>query len=144
MTKKSQIIFMNGKEKALKSLFYGENCPFGYLAIGYAENDNGFEEPNSDTESGFKEIQKANGYERIPLELYPEEADKDEDTGKVLVKFQATLPTTNITSSQDINQIAIVDNKNISEDTSIYSATTFPTFTKTAESSITFVVGFRL
>ena len=143
--KKSQIIFMSGKEQALKALFSGPNSAFGYLAIGYASEDNGFLDPDKTdvSESGFQELTEVSSYQRIPLTLSGS-TDKDEDTGKVLVKFSATLKETNITSSQNINQIAVVDSANIGADTKIYSATTFPTFTKTEESSITFVIGFRL
>lgn len=141
---KNQIIFMEGKEQALKSLFTGDNCPFGFLAIGYAENNNGFQEETSEVSNGFNEISEANGYERIPLILHSDDPVHDEDTGKVLVKFQATLSTENITVSQEINQIAIVDRQDITDATKYYSALTFPTFTKTSESSITFVIGFRL
>lgn len=147
MAKKSQIILMDGKERALKSLFYGENSAFGYLAIGYVSEDNGFEDPDGNTgaeEIGFNELEETNNYTRIPLELHSDPVDKDPDTGKVLVKFTATLNENNITESQKINQIAVVDSATIGADTHIYSATTFPTFTKTRESAITFVLGFRL
>ena len=148
MAKKGQVIFMDGKEIALKKLFNGNDGAFGYLAIGYAATDNGFEDPKASgqgTESGFQELEDINGYHRIQLSLYETDpVDKDPDTGKVLVKFTATLDTENITQSQNINQIAVVDNASIGADTKMYSATTFPTFTKTGDSAITFVIGFRL
>lgn len=146
MTKQSQIIFVDGKEKALESLFSGDGSPFGFLAIGYAEQDNGFEEANAEQNktNGFSEISSVNGYERIALTPSEEAPDKDVDTGKVLVKFKATLPNENISVNQNINQIAVVDRQDISNDTVFYCATTFPTFTKSIESSITFVIGFRL
>lgn len=137
--KKSQIIFMNGKEIALKKLFNHDGGAFGYLAVGYS-SQNGFVDEND-----FKELTEVSTYERIPLYLYESDpVDKDEDTGKVLVKFMATLKSSNIQESQNINQIAVVDSKNIGAETKYYSATTFPTFTKTSQSSITFVIGFRL
>lgn len=149
MEKKSQIIFMHGKEKALKSLFSGDNSAFGYLAIGYAKEDNGFIDPNSPGVAGteFKELNEVANYQRIQLKLYNTDGapTRDVDTGKVLVKFTATLDENNITNSQTINQIAIVDSATANDaDTKIYSATTFPDFTKTRDSSITFVIGFRL
>ena len=152
MVKSSQIIFMEGKEIALKKLFNGSDGGiFGYLAVGYdSESDIGFTDPQIDDSASstgnFKELDEATlEYERIPLSLYETEpVDKDTSTGKVLVKFKATLDTSNITKSQNINQIAVVDNKTIGADTKIYSATTFPTFTKTNNTAITFVIGFRL
>lgn len=151
MTKKSQVIFMSGKEKALKALFSNSQgtAIFGYLAIGYGiDEENGFEDPdanNTATESGFKELPETNDYHRIPLSLHSDPVEKDGDTGKVLVKFTATLDENNIKQPQNINQIAVVDNaKILGADTKIYSATTFPTFQKTQDSSITFVIGFRL
>ena len=141
MVKSSQIIFMDGKEEALKKLFDGKNDGvFGYLAIGYYdENDNGFESVDD-----FKELEDTNGYHRIELSLSSDPVQKDESTGKVLVKFTGTLDSENIQQSQAINQLAIVDTKSIGANTNYYSASTFKTFTKTSESSITFVIGFRI
>jgi len=148
MAKKSQIIFMSGKEKALTELFAGDNPIFGYLAIGFASTENGFEDPGVNgeiQETGFYELEQTNGYNRIPLQLHSDNpVTVDEDTGKVLVKFSATLDENNIQNATNINQIAVVDSGTIGADTKIYSATTFPTFEKTQDSSITFVIGFRL
>lgn len=149
MTKKSQIIFMKGKEKALDALFGDDDATFGYLAIGYEKTSgqNGFEDPlateNDSTSTGFTEIQQ-DSYHRIKLQKIENGTERDPDSGKVLKKYQAVLDNDNITQSQDINQIAVVDNQNIEADTTIYSATTFQTFNKTNESSITFVIGFRI
>lgn len=147
MAKKSQIIFMDGKEQALRLLFNKDiENSFGYLAVGFAETDNGFEDPRASSdpiENGFNEL-NISSYRRVSLEPHTDEPEKDPDTGKVLVKFTATLDETNITEPQSINQIAIVDSAEVGADTNYYSATTFQTFTKTAESSITFVVGFKL
>lgn len=148
MAKKSQVIFMSGKEKALTELFAGDNPVFGYLAIGNTSEENGFEDPglnNNIIDTGFQELEETNGYTRIQLKLHTDNpVTTDEDTGKVLVKFSATLDENNIQNPQEINQIAVVDSGTIGADTKIYSATTFPTFTKTKDSSITFVIGFRL
>ena len=149
MVKKSQVIFMKGKEKALKALFSLDNPSFGYLAIGYvSQDDNGFEDPDSNdgaSTSGFNELEETNNYHRVQLKLHSTSpVEKDPDTGKVLVKFEATLDENNIKEPQKINQFAIVDSANIEADYTIYSATTFPVFTKTVSSAITFVVGFRL
>ena len=57
MTKSEQIIFLRGKTEGLKTLFNSSN--FGYLAIGYKEEDNGFENPSSSetqVDNGFQEI----------------------------------------------------------------------------------------
>ena len=146
MATKSQVIFMGGKELALKALFTEPN--FCYLAIGYASEGNGFEDTGSaklEEISGFQELEEINSYERIKLEVDTSSpVETDPDTGKVLVKFIATLPTSNIEQEQPINQLAIVDSKDINAETNVYSATTFPKFIKTKDSSITFVIGFRL
>lgn len=148
MVKKSQIIFMDGKEEALNRLFTGDDCPFGYLAVGYVGEENGFDDPAAYTEAtpnGFVELEDTNGYKRIQLKPHSEASEKDPTTGKVLVKFTATLDTDNIKQNQSINQIAVVDSKDVkAAETKYYSATTFPTFVKNQDSSITFVIGFRL
>ena len=159
MTKKNQIIFMKGKELALKHLFGTEvPSPFGYLAIGHSTTEvNGFVDPlatNNSTLSadelgpynnGFMELPEGNNYHRIPLNLRTNDITYDQDTGKVLVKFEATLSEDNIISSEVINQLAIVDDASVqSANTNFYSATVFPDFTKSDQSSITFVIGFRL
>lgn len=141
MGKKSQMFFTSGKEKALKEIFTGESPTFGYIALGYVQDasTNGFE-----SESDFQELEDVN-YERLPISLdTTSTTEVDTDTGKVLVKFTATLPNSIILDQKSINQIAVVDNKNIGANTTIYCATTFPTFTKTQDSSITFILGFRI
>lgn len=139
---KSQIIFMDGKERALKSLFTTESFNFSYLAVGYSGENNGFQEPESESSSnGFNELQNSDYY-RVPLSLYGT-PEKDPDTGKVLVRFAATLNEDNIKIAQSINQIAIVDSATI-DNTHYYAAATFADFTKSEKSSITFIVGFRL
>lgn len=161
MTKKNQIIFMDGKEEALKSLFgSGSNSAFPYLAIGYnPSQDNGFEDFSASEEegaqatygvygNGFFELEETNGYtSRILLEDYPTDSvNKDESTGKVLKKFQATLNEDVLATATNINQIAIVNTATVGDvaNTKFYSATTFKTFAKSSESTITFVIGFRL
>lgn len=149
MAKASQIIFTDGKEEALKALFNGDGATFGYLAVGYESENNGFEDPSIDenaTETGFNELDDSYGYTRVPLTLYDSNSiEKDPSTGKVLAKFSATLTENNITESQDINQIAIVNRADVGHaDTKIYSATTFPPFTKNRDSAITFVIAFKL
>ena len=149
MVKKSQIIFMDGKEQALRLLFdYTRENAFGYLAVGFSENNDGFEDPKASSEpieSGFNEITNGS-YQRVQLEPYTggENPERDPDSGKVLMKFAATLQEENISEPTSINQIAIVDSEEIGADTNYYSATTFQTFQKTGNSSITFVVGFKL
>ena len=55
--RQNQIIFQEGKEKALKEIFTrsGEETPiFGYLAIGYDENKQGFINPTQEgDDNGF-------------------------------------------------------------------------------------------
>lgn len=149
--KKSQIIFMEGKEIALNKLFNGAESAFGYLAVGYVENDNGFLDPQAETGSNisnnFQEITQtaSNNYQRVALKEVSNSTDKDASTGKVLKKYQATLSANNINENRTINQIAIVDNKTPNNpNTKFYSAATFPDFPKTQDSSITFIIGFRL
>lgn len=148
MTKRDQVIFMNGKIKGLQKLFSSDN--FGYLAIGKAvnEDDNGFENPTSDTGStGFNEISVIDDdstYSRIPLRAISDVV-KDTDTGKVTVKFTADLDTTNITKGIRINQLAIVDSSSSTDpNTVIYAASTFPTFTKSEKIAITFLIEMKI
>ena len=143
MANSNQVIFLKGKEKALQILFDSNN--FGYLAIGYDPDDLGFEdsEDGDIISQGFLELDRTiSNYSRIPLDFMSSE--KDPDTGKVLVKFSAELKATNINGNK-INQMAIVDSLDgTNADTTYFSATTFPTFNKTNNSSITFVIGMRL
>lgn len=143
-TKQDQIVFIDGKEKGLEKLFNSEN--FGYLAIGRCEDedDNGFINPTSDTESnGFNEISVINDdstYSRIPLHIVSDTI-KDMDTGKVRVKFTADLDVDNIISGLRINQLAIVDSQDSTDpNTTMYCASTFPTFTKSEKIAITFLI----
>lgn len=142
---KSQIIFSKGKETAMKYLFGTDG--FGYLAIGYDSNNEGFEDiTDTQQTGGFVEISGDESYQRIPLEYMPEGTTFEQDTEKVLVKFKATLDYENIQNGQNINQIAIVNNSatdSAQVDTDFYAATTFPTFVKNSLTSITFVIGFR-
>lgn len=157
MTKTAQQIFAKGKALALDSLFVGEHAPFGYLAVGYVnETENGFEDPinnsalNSSTNyGGFKELEPSQySYKRVQLQLV-DSADYSNitynlDTGKVTRTYQATLPAQNIDGT-NINQIAIVSSgTNEESPTDIYSATTFKTFYKNKQSSITFRISFTL
>ena len=143
----SQLIFVKGKEKALDALFDGssENAAFGYVAVGYAEN-NGFEDPgleeDSTVDTNFNEI--PNSQRLVLRKATDSPVFVDAETGKVTVRYQAVLETGNI-DSQYINQIAIVNNseKNTDQD-QIYSATSFSTFYKTSATSLTFVIGFQL
>lgn len=156
MTKTSQKIFAKGKAMALDSLFVGNDAPFGYLAVGYSEENDGFDDPIENTSissssnySGFKEIDFTQyEYERVPLTLV-DAADftninYNSSTQTVTRTYQATLETGNIKGT-NINQIAIVSNDGQSEaETDFYSATTFATFYKNDQSSITFRISFTL
>lgn len=157
MTKTAQKIFAKGKAIALDSLFLGDNAAFGYLAVGYSdEQNNGFEDPienasliKDDNYAGFKELNPTTfGYKREPLTLVDSSDYSnivyDQSTGKVTRTYQATFPQTNINGTQ-INQIAVVNNGNAQEgETDIYSATTFNSFYKNEQSSITFRISFTL
>ena len=139
MTKKTQMFFTDGKIEVLKRMFTGTNCPFGYIAVGYSEDNTGFE-----STSDFKEIQ-ATDYYRVALSIdESSQPEVDTDTGKVLVKFTATLGIDNIISEKKINQLAVVDTSTPGASTKFYCATTFTEFTKTSDSSITFKLGFRI
>ena len=143
--RKDQIVFLDGKEEAMRTLFSSEH--FGYLAIGYTNPNNGFINPETDTDDiGFHEISQTTDdatYLRIPLTPYGE-AIKDLDNGKVLCKFSADLDIDNIQRNTPINQYAIVNSATPGDvNTRVYAASTFPTFTKNNKIAITFVVGFR-
>jgi len=145
MTKQDQIIFLDGKEIALQSLF---SKTFGYLAIGYAETNDGFQNPTTDTgATGFHEISQTTDdptYMRIPLTPYGDTV-KDASSGKVLCKFTADLDIDNIQKNIPINQFAIVNTATAGDvNTKIYAASTFTEFDKDDSIAITFVIGFRL
>lgn len=145
-TKQNQIIFLDGKEIALKSLF--SNKTFGYLAIGYSPTNDGFQNPENDvTQNGFVEISQTDDdptYMRIPLVPYGD-AVKDTSNGKVLCKFTADLDIDNIQNNLPINQFAIVNTATAGDvNTKIYAASTFSEFNKDNTIAITFVIGFRL
>lgn len=156
MAKYNQLVFLKGKEKALDALFAGgsdetSSTPaiFGYLALGYNNtDDNGFEDPadesaNVDENGGFQEITDADGYQRIPLKASPDPVVKDTKSGQIIKKYEAELPASNITNSY-INQFAICDTETITTETIFYSAATFKTFLKTDDTSITFIIGFKI
>lgn len=157
MVKNSQIIFAKGKAQALDSLFIGDNPPFGYLAIGYSNaSTNGFEDPINDenliTEEeygGFNEIEPVTyKYNRIKLESAEDanfqNINYNSTTGKVTRTYQATLESGNIENTY-INQIAIVDTSEAGDNkTNFYSATTFSSFYKDSQSSITFKISFTI
>lgn len=142
MTKKQQIIFLKGKTEGLKTLFNSDN--FGYLAVGYKEEDNGFENPTSSqsqSENGFVEISKNDDgtYMRVPLQFVKE--SEDYDTGRTVCTFTATLTTSNIINNQPINQFAICNSINPDDlNTTFYCASTFPTFTKNENLEISFTI----
>lgn len=143
--KQDQLIFLEGKELALKSLF---TETFGYLAIGYSEAGDGFQNPETDTgDKGFYELSQTSDdptYLRIPLVPYGEPV-KDRSNGKVLYKFTADLDIDNIQRHIKINQFAIVNSATVGDvKTKIYAASTFTEFEKDDTIAITFVIGFRL
>lgn len=145
-TKKNNIIFMAGKEKALEKIFNSSN--FGYLAVGYYENasdTNGFINPDSDDnalDNGFYEISQAQSttYSRVPLSFHSI-VDKDVDNGKITAKFTAELDLDNIIEDIPINQIAIVDNGARDDaSTTFFAASVTEEFTKNEKLALVFVI----
>lgn len=143
MTKKEQIIFIKGKIEGLKTLFNSSN--FGYLAIGYADDtENGFSNPTTETDTndnGFNEIKKATdgNYSRPALQFVGEYPDYE--TGRVVCRFTATLSTSNIVENVQINQFAICNSADpTDENTVFYCASTFPVFTKNDNLEISFTI----
>lgn len=143
--KQEQLVFIDGKKKALYALFSAEN--FGYLAIGADDNDVdgiGFQNPEDDTMSnGFLEVLGDTSYLRIPLT--PLDDTEDLNTGKVTVRFQADLDVDNIINGIDINQFAIVDNSEASHgNTSFFAASVFPDIPKNENIAISFIIEMKL
>lgn len=142
-----QIIFLDGKEEALKTLF--SQNKFGYIAIGRqsaTDTSNGFSEPDSNNETGFHEITKLDSpsYYRIPLKK-TDKVVKDPDTGKVSMTFVADLDVDNIVEGIQINQFAICDNQDSSSlNTVFYCASVFPTFTKNEKIAISFEIEMKV
>lgn len=144
MTLLSKIIFSDGKELAMKSLFDDtEARSFSWVALGYVSQDNGFEDSQNVGATGnkFSEITE-DSYSRIPLKF--KNTEKDSSTGKVTVFFEAELDYNNIRTTTSINQLAVVDNGDaLNANTKFYSATVFPEFSKNNQNAMTFVIGFR-
>ena len=148
----SKIIFSEGKEIAMNSLFTTKDSEsfssFPYVAVGYSNEGGSFKDfqtPGTGEEAnGFVEIPASDTTytERLELRYYKTEEDKD--TGKVTVLFSADLDYKQIETTTPINQIAIV-NTSVPNDpnTKFYSATSFPTFNKNNQNAMTFIVGFR-
>lgn len=161
MTKTQQKILARGKAKALDSLFVGENAPFGYLAVGYVSGtETGFEDPMDKSRDdstgvinpndiGFNELDSVQyNYNRVPLSLVDTadytNIDYVPNTGKVTRTYEATLEPGNIEGTY-INQIAVVNNESKNESSDeFYSATSFNSFYKNSQSSITFRISFTL
>jgi len=143
--KKNSIIFMTGKEKILQKIF--DDANFGYLAVGYnnEENTNGFinEDPDDDTSTnGFNEISIAESstYSRVPLAFHSI-INKDQDNGKITAKFTAELDLDNIIEDISINQIAIVDSKEVGDaSTTFFAAAVTETFNKNEKLALVFVI----
>lgn len=143
-TRKNNIIFMEGKEKALQKFFSSSN--FGYLAVGYnSSNDtNGFINPSSEedsTDNGFNEISgESSTYTRVPLH-FESIIDKDYDNGKITAKLTAELGLDNIVETIPINQIAIVDTDEVgSGSTTFFAAAVTEEFQKNEQLALVFVI----
>lgn len=140
-TKQDQIIFLKGKEKALKSLFSEGN--FGYLALGYREKDNGFMNETATTSNGFSEITEPT-YQRVKLTPLSDVV-MDETNGKVTIRLVADIDSNNIISHTIINQMAIVDNASKSHaNTVFYCAATFSDFPKSEQTALGFDIEIKL
>ena len=145
-TKKNNIIFMAGKEKALEKIFNSSN--FGYLAVGYyanASDTNGFINPDSEEnllDNGFFEIStgQSTTYNRVPLSLHSI-IDKDVANGKITAKFTAELDLDNIVEDIPINQIAIVDSSTVGDaSTTFFAASVTEEFYKNEKLALVFVI----
>lgn len=144
-TKQDNIVFIEGKEKGLQTLFSTQN--FGYLAVGRnTENDtNGFinvDGTDSTITNGFHEIslEEDSTYQRVPLNLHPDTI-KNYDNGKVTVKFTAELDIDNIISNIPINQLAIVNTATVQDPSTIfYAAATCDDFPKSEKLALVFVI----
>ena len=143
VTKQSNIIFAEGKEKLLQKIFDSSN--FGYLAVGYNQNTgdtNGFINVDPDQESqdnGFYEITEDSTYKRVPLSFHSI-LNKD-DNGKVTAKFTAELDLDNIINNMPINQIAIVDSsEKTNASTTFFAAAVTETFVKSEKLALVFVI----
>lgn len=144
-TKQDNIIFINGKEKGLKTLFSQDN--FGYLAVGCNQSGdtNGFVNVLDGTEApanGFYEISidEDSTYRRVPLNIQTDSI-KNEDNGEVTVKFIAEFDVDNIVSGATIDQLAIVDSAEVDQPTTFYAAATCDNaFSKDEQLAIVFII----
>lgn len=136
---KSNIIFMEGKEKVLRNIF--SSSSFGYLAVGYHENtevSNGF--TNSTEDNGFYELIDDSTYQRVPLN-FNSIIDTDDDNGTITAKFTAELDLDNIIQKTQINQIAICDSQDKNNNSTIFfAASVIEEITKSEELSLVFVI----
>ena len=144
-TKQDNIIFMSGKEKGLLKLFSQDQGCFGYVALGYnQDNDtNGFINPTGEgtLQNGFYEITGDSSYQRAKL-IPHENAFYDPDNGEVTVKFLAEFDVDNIVSGATINQLAIVDSQDPNNDsTNFYAAAVCDDdYHKSEQLSIVFII----
>ena len=143
--KQDNIIFIEGKEKGLKTLFSQEN--FGYLALGYNQSGdtNGFvniEDGGTNSENGFYEIsqEEDSTYNRVPLYVQ-EDSIKNYNNGEVTVKFIAEFDIDNIVNDTPINQLAIVDSAEAGDAPTFYAAAVCDhEFRKDEQLAIVFVI----
>lgn len=144
-TKQDNIIFIDGKEQGLKTLF--SNANFGYLALGHnseTEATNGFvnvEDGGANTSNGFYEISGDSTYQRVPL-VVSQDSIKNYDNGEVTVKFTAEFDVDNIVSGININQLAIVDSQTPNDpSTTFYAAAVCNDgFNKSDQLALVFVI----
>lgn len=137
-TKKSNIIFMEGKEKVLQKLF--SSSEFGYLAVGYnqsTDDTNGF---INEDQNGFHEITEDSTYQRVKLD-FQSIINTDHDNGTVTAKFTAELDLDNIINNIPINQIAIVDSDDKNNaSTTFFAASTTEEFIKSNRLALVYVI----
>ena len=134
------MIFLQGKEKALKTLFSEAN--FGYLALGFSE-DNGFVNETESTSNGFVELTEPT-YSRV--KLTPQKTVKlDSDTGTATITLVADVNVDNVIKSTSVNQLAIVDSISKTDaNTIFYCAAVFPTFQKSEQTALSFSLDMKI
>jgi hypothetical protein len=150
-----QILPPAGRYQAIIDMFRTDGG-FGYAALGYMQNDNGFNIDDHANNYGFKEllVTQVDGYDDRPqLQLYDgNDAISLDPNGKVIVNFEVELDTETIVPKQGssteyitINQIAIVNNAETNSDNStILLAATFTNFRKTPDIAISFILEVKM
>ena len=143
----NQVVLMDGKEKAILTLFNQQN--FGYLAIGSkgaTESNELFEPTTVGGDWGFTEVQSLDDSTYLRISLTPTgKKSRDTNTGKVTIEFQADLEFDNIQIPRIINQFGICDNSDENnEDTEFLIGVAHPNVSKNERIGLSFVIDIRL